>query len=238
MKPKILYLDIETAPSIGAYFDRWKENNIVWEERPWFILSVAFRWEGGKTQVVALPDYSHYKKDKYDDWYLMRTVHSLLDEADIVIAHNGDNFDLKKINARFITLGLLPPSPYKTIDTLKIARKYFKFDSNRLNAIAQLLGLGEKIKHTGEDLWKRAVDGEPAAWKDMRKYNVRDVDLLVDVYKELRPWIANHPNLTWWTGNNGDCPNCGKPNRIKRGFGRNKKGLYQKYQCKCGAWSK
>lgn len=238
MKPKILYIDIETAPSEGLYFDMWKENNIVATTKPWYVLSVAWRWEGGKTEVAALPDYSHYKKSKTDDWYLMRTIHQLLDEADIVIAHNGDNFDLKKLNARFLILGLTPPSPYKTIDTLKVARKYFKLDSNRLEAIALVLGIGSKVPHTGIKLWQACMAGDLPSWKDMKKYNVHDVDLLVDVYKELRPWIKNHPNLTWWSGNNGACANCGKNARIKRGFGRNKKGLVQKYQCKaCGAWS-
>ena len=46
-------------------------------------------------------DFPEYQKDKTDDKALMRKLWDLMDEADIVIGHNCDSFDIKKINSRF-----------------------------------------------------------------------------------------------------------------------------------------
>ncbi len=129
MKPSIILLDIETAPSLGYVWGIW-EQNVISVKEEWFILSFATKVLGvGKPVIYALPDYKHYKRNHYDDEALVKELWKILDEADVVIAHNGDRFDIKKSNARFIYHGLKPPSPYKTIDTLKIARKHFNFNS-------------------------------------------------------------------------------------------------------------
>ena len=66
----------------------------------------------------------------------------MFDEADVVIAHNGDKFDMRKANARFGHYE--PPMPVQQVDTLKVARKYFKFESNKLGDLGEHLGLGNK----------------------------------------------------------------------------------------------
>jgi hypothetical protein len=48
---------------------------------------------------------------------------------------------------------LKPPSPYITIDTLKIASKYFAFPSNKLTDVGTFLKIGKKLQHTGIALW-------------------------------------------------------------------------------------
>lgn len=236
-KPKILLLDIETAPNVilawGVY-----EQNALKLVRPWYILCFAYKWIGEKTQVKSLPDYSLYKKDRENDKSLVEDLHKLLDEADIVIAHNGDMFDLKKINARMIYHGLTPPSPYKTIDTLKIARQSFSFTSNRLNDLGVFLSLGEKLETGGFKLWEGCMAGDMQSWKKMTSYNANDVILLEKVYLKLRAWPKTHPNMGVFT-EKIVCSHCGSRETQSRGFAFQKTLKYKRFQCmSCGGWSR
>jgi len=135
-------------------------------------------------------------------------------KADIVIAHNGIAFDTRKIQARMLFHGLNPPSPYREVDTLKIARKHFSFTSNRLDDLCQTLGIGRKLATGGFDTWLGCMRGDPKAWAKMTRYNKRDVKLLVALYKKLLPWTTVHPNLATISGAAGEmCPKCGSNKR-------------------------
>jgi len=232
----IYLFDIETAPSLGYYFDLWKEGNIVGTKENWYILSFAIKELGtGKVQTFALPDFRGYKKNKEDDRLLVHKLWEFFDKADILIAHNGDAFDIKKANARFIHHRLTPPSPYKTVDTLKLARRHFKFDSNKLDALAQSLGLGAKLPHTGFNTWKGCMTGDMKAWAIMRKYNAHDVVLLEKVYNLLKAW-GTHPNLNILTRENA-CPKCQSKHWQKRGFKYTATSEAQIYNCMgCGTY--
>jgi hypothetical protein len=208
-----------------------RESDVVAVIRPTTMLSFSWKWLGDKKpQTYCLPDFPGYKKGKLDDAPLVTKLWGMMNEADIIVAHNGDKFDQKKSQARFIINGLQPPSPCKTIDTLKIARASFGFDSNKLNDLAKYLGIGGKIPHTGMHLWLGCMNGDPASWKVMRKYNAHDVDLLEQVYLRLRPWAKNHPNLNHFT-HSVACPTCQSLNTQRRGEDKTLKRSYQRFQC-------
>jgi hypothetical protein len=237
-QPRILLLDIETAPILMAAWTIY-EANAVWVERDTFILSFAAKWLGGKpVKTYALPDYPRYKTHKHDDKPLVRDLWALMDEADIIVAHNGDSFDIKKINARFAVHGMRPPSPYKTVDTLKIARRVFKFDSNKLDNIGRYLKEGRKIPNTGAALWRGCVDGDPKSWDAMRKYNAQDVSPLLErVYHRLKCWDRSHPNLNRYTEQQEACPVCQSQHVERRGFNVAMARKAQRLQCRdCGHW--
>lgn len=202
------------------------------------MLSWSAQWLDGKHLTKGLIDYPGYEKDREDDRALVTDLWGLFNEADILVGQNSDRFDIRKANARFAELGLPPPEPYRTVDTLKIAKKHFAFSSNSLNDLAQRLGVGKKVKTGGFDLWKACYAGDPKAWKLMKKYNRHDVVILSRVYERLRPWASTHPNLGVLSGKSG-CPKCGEGVLHKRGFGISGAGRYQRFQCsKCGSWSK
>lgn len=235
---KILILDIETAPMIADVWSLW-QNNVGLNQvvQDWYILSWAAKWADGKKVFYA--DQSN-AADIEDDSDILRKLWELLDEADIVIAHNGSRFDIPKINARFLKAGLPPPSPYRQIDTLRLAKAKFKFTSNRLAYLAKFLGVEDKEEHhnfPGHLLWVEVRKGNPKAWKEMRKYNTQDVITLEQVYAKLRPWDSKHPNLGV---EGGVCPHCGSAHSLeKRGFHYTNAGKYQRYVCTgCGAWSR
>lgn len=159
----------------------------------------------------------------------------LFQEADAIVAHYGDKFDAKYIRTRAIYHGLKPPPPVKQIDTYRIAKSKFLFNSNRLDYIGKYLGLGEKIK-TDHSLWMGCMDGKKDSIRKMRLYNEQDVRLLMKVYKKLAPWTPPPINAAILKGY--CCPGCGSKSVQARGFGVNRTTRYQKYQCNdCGLWS-
>lgn len=235
MKTKILLLDIETAPSLGWVWEKY-DTNVIDFKSDWYILSYGYKWLGeNKVHVVGLVDFPGYDKDRENDKKLMNTLWELLDEADVVIAHNGDKFDLKKINTRFLTHGLRPPTPYKTVDTLKIARSNFAFDSNKLDDLGRYLGVGRKIPNTGFHLWKGCMVGDREAWRQMKQYNGHDVELLEKVYNIVYPWDKKHPAVNM--GERDTCPKCGSRDVQRRGFNFTILSKAQRYQCQnCYGW--
>ena len=240
---KILLFDIETAPILANVWSLWSEaRDMKFVDMDWYVLSWSAKWlDQKKITTKALPDYPNYKKDRTDDSALVSDIWTLLDEADIVIGHNAQKFDVRKLNARFIVNGKNPPSPFKTIDTLKAARAYFKFSSNKLDGLGRILGLGCKVQHEGFQLWKDCMAGKRSAWKIMKKYNEQDVILLEDVYLKLRPYIRNHPNISLDKKNikSSMCPSCGSTNLHKRGYAYTNIGKYSRLCCQdCGKWSK
>lgn len=234
--PRVLLIDIETAPIIMAAWTTY-EANAVWVERDTFILSFAAKWLGERAvRTYALPDYPGYTKHKHCDKRLCGDLFRLLNEADVVIAHNGDAFDIKKINSRLAVNGYDPPAPFKTIDTLKIARRVFKFDSNKLDNLGRYLKEGRKIPNTGAALWRGCVNGDKKAWRTMRRYNAQDVQLLHRVYDRVKAWQPNPVNLTRFGSGKG-CPACQSHHVTQRGFNKSMARVTQRFQCQdCSHW--
>jgi hypothetical protein len=239
---KVLFLDIETSPILMTSWSiRSPEASAVWVERDTFILMFSYQWMGDKkVRTVCLPDFPGYKRDKYNDKKLCSVLHELLDKADIVCAHNAQ-FDVKKTNSRLIINGFDPPSPYKIVDTLKIARGAFKFDSAKLDSIGRYLSLGRKIPNTGAHLWRGCVDGNLDAWRIMRMYCKQDTALLAKAYDKLKAWAPNHPDMRLYREKrhsvDGSCPVCESENVTRRGFIVKLKTKVQRFQCQeCASW--
>jgi hypothetical protein len=232
MGPRILLYDIETAPNLAYVWGKW-EQNVLDYVKEWSILSFSWKWLGD-TEVHC--ETVQHQSEKQ----LLRKLWRFMDEADIVIAHNGNKFDNRKANARFVLNGMKPPSPYVSIDTRLVAKRYFAFDSNSLDDLAKALGLGTKLKHRlGFDLWKGVLADDPAMWKIMADYNKHDVVLLEGVYLVFRPWIGNHPNLCLIEGRPDGCPSCRSQKLKSCGIRRTKVNTYRRYRClSCGAYSR
>jgi uncharacterized protein YprB with RNaseH-like and TPR domain len=235
--PRVAFIDIETAPILGYSWGPLHETSIVHVLEPTYILCYAIKWQGEKKITThALPDYPGYSKNKKSDKALCADLWKDLDRADIVAAHNGVAFDEKKIKARLIVNGYPPPSPFKSIDTLKIARQ-FKFDSNKLDNIGRYLNCGSKLVHTGMDMWIGCMDrDDPKSWRAMRRYNSRDIDLLCNVYEKLKMWDKSHPSMTAYDDAPG-CPTCRSTNVQRRGIDTSKVRKRQRMHCQgCGKW--
>jgi uncharacterized protein YprB with RNaseH-like and TPR domain/ribosomal protein S27AE len=228
---KILLLDIETAPNLVHVWGLWQQNvSIKQIIDAGYVLCWAAKWLG-KDEVF----FSSIHEDSPKRMLLK--IHKLLDEADAVVHYNGAHFDIPTLNKEFIQFKLPPPAPYKQIDLLRTARKQFRFPSNKLDYIAQKLGLGKKHVHQGHQLWIDCMAGKPKAWDTMKKYNIQDVILLERVYDRFRPWIKQHPNVTVYTGESLTCPHCGSGSFQARGYAYTQARRYKRFRCStCHTW--
>jgi DNA polymerase elongation subunit (family B) len=227
---KILIIDIETAPNIAHVWGLFKQNiavNQLMESS--YILCWAAKWLGKKEMFFkSIHDTTEYN--------MVKTMHELLEEADVVMHFNGASFDVPTLNNAFVEHGLAPPAPFKQLDILKTARAKFRLPSNKLEYVSRFLGVGRKVQHYGHELWVDCMKGDERAWKIMERYNKMDVRLLERVYNKLKPWIKTHPSHALYD-DELKCNICKGKKLIKRGFAYTNVFKYQRYQCKkCGAW--
>lgn len=230
----ILLWDIETAPMKVAAWGLFNQNithEAILED--WYMICAAWQWYGSrKIETASVLDGEDHK----DDLPIVEILHEVLSQADAIVAHNGDHFDLKKFNARAIYHGLDPLPMIPSVDTLKIARKHFKFSSNRLDYLGDYLGVGRKVV-TPKGLWLDCLEGDEKAIRKMIAYNKGDITLLRDVYEKLRPYDRIHPNHNHYADGHV-CPNCGSAHLQSRGVYRTRITERRRYQCQdCGAWS-
>jgi len=227
-KPKILLFDIETVPNLAYIWGKFDQTAIAFEKE-WELLCFSYKWLKRKKIYFK-------KKVGSDDKSLCKNLWELLNEADLVIAHNANGFDIKKINARLAFYRYPPPAPYAVVDTLRVAKRYFKFTSNRLTDLGKHFGFGSKVETGGFQLWLDCISGKKRAWRKMEKYNKQDIILLEKVYLELRPWIKDHPNLSLLLGDR-KCPNCGSSKVAKKGTRATHRTLQQQFKCnECLSW--
>lgn len=225
-------IDVETSPNtafVWGLFDQTIPITAIKESSS--VLCWAAKWHGKKDVMFDSVNKSGHKK-------MLKGIHVLMDEADAICHYNGTRFDIPVLNKEFILAGMAPPAPSKDIDMLRTARSRFKFTSNKLDYVAQALGLGSKTKHTGYQLWIDCMNGDAKAWKLMEKYNKQDVVLLEAVHDKLRPWIKNYPNQNLY-GKTSSCPTCGSNKMQKRGTAVSVNVRYERLQCQaCGKWAK
>ena len=233
MSAKILLIDIETFPNLYYAWRLWEGHALDIREFS-SVCCFSAKWLGGKQVTKALPDFNGSEKE------LTRALWELVNEADVLVAHNGRAFDFGRINSQFIKFGFPPPSPTKKVDTKRMATRVFGFDSNSLDNLCQFLKLGKKMATGGYELWQQCMDNDPKAWARMKKYNEHDVVLLEKLYLTLRSWSAEHPNLNLYS--EGECcPKCGGPaDKIQsRGTYRAETRSYRRFQCRtCMGWLK
>lgn len=222
---KILIWDIETSlMKVGIFQLRTDYVNPEAILEDWHIISGAWKWLG-EDKV-----YSAVSRKGDDDSIIVTKLANVLAKADVIIHHNGDKFDVKKLHTRMIRHDIMPVyHKLVTVDTLKESKKHFAFSSNRLAYLARFLGVTEKV-HSESDYWMREVKKDYSKLKEMVEYNKGDVVTLEEVYLKMRPYI-DHPNMN--KGELCNCPSCSSDNTVKRGFWTTRTGITkQTHQCK------
>ena len=242
--PKILFIDIETKPMESYIWKLFYEQGglpmLKNKENPFCILSFSARWYDPQGKVKYQTIYMDQRNAKHieDEKELLLVLRDLLDEADIVIGHNVKQFDIKTINARLIKFDIKRPSDYRIIDTLTIARSNFNFPSNKLEFLATYLNCKFKKlterKFQGINLWIECIAGNKKAWNEMKLYNIRDVDVLEEVYKKLIPWDKTINFSVYYLDKLNHC-SCGSTSFRNKGLTATNAGLYIRYVCNsCG----
>lgn len=238
--PKVLIFDVEistTQITIEQYglkvFKKYLDpKDII---RDWIMLGAAWKWLD-EPHVYCV---SVSSKNPIDDTEVVSSLYQAIDEADIIIGHNSDKFDIKKIKTKAFLYGHKPLGKKKTIDTLKIARSEFSFSSNKLSHLAEECQVTCKAESPD---WEKALQGCPKELAYMRKYNRLDVQVTEEIYLKLRGWMKSHPNFNAFydikdsEGRKVDvCPSCASANTVEKGVEVTAAGRYKTYQCEeCG----
>jgi uncharacterized protein YprB with RNaseH-like and TPR domain len=194
-----------------------------------YILCWAAKWYGQSRVYFE-------SAEKQSRQAVLKPIHRMLDEADFVVHFNGVSFDIPILNREFIKHGFGPPSPYKQIDLKRVAKRAFRFESNKLAYITKALGLHSKDARQDFQLWVDCMDGKREAWRKMERYNRNDVAIMEPLYERLRPWIAQHPNVSAFLEGLA-CPKCGSKKTQQRGVQVAVSKIYQRHHCQnCGGW--
>lgn len=231
---RILFFDLETSPLTAHTWGLWQQNvGLSQLLSSTEVLCFGAQWYGEKKTHF----HSVHKDGKEG---MLQALHDLMDEADVLVGWNSKGFDHKHINREFLEAGMLPPSPTKDYDLMQLVKRKFRFPSNKLDYVAQRLGVGAKVSHTGFDLWLGVMAGNEAAWRTMRKYQIQDVKLLVELYEKLLPWGDNQlPNAALTNGKPDSCVACGGDHLTIRGRHYTSAGSYPRYRCyDCGKWQR
>lgn len=230
---KRLFFDIETS---YITFRGWRtgeqyvtHTNIVTDKK---IICICYKWQ--------YEDEIHTLKwnDKQDDKQMLKDFIKVLGQADEIVGHNGDRFDIKEIRTRAIQQGVLMFPKYRTLDTLKKARKYFNFHSNKLDYLGEVLNVGRKLDHEGFKMWVDIVENKSKSQLNkMIDYCKQDVVLLEDVFHVLSPYIDHNTNFAVTNGGLADkwkCPECASENVQFHHMDTTAMGYIKRYmKCKC-----
>lgn len=251
--PRILIIDIETAPALCYTFETRNVNiSPIQIHTPVRMICFAAKWLDQKKIMFF---------SEWDDGteVMVRAAVTLLDEADVVVTYNGDKFDLPHIDRERDLLNfeianywdpddwgenphIKPPSPFISVDLYKVVKKEQKWMSHKLAYITESLGLARKVEHYGFQLWIDVLAGDPKAQRLMKRYCRGDITVTEDVYRHYLPKIKNLPSKALWgdeVGNDTpECP-CGSQNLHRRGYAVSKTRRYPRFQCQdCGKWLK
>jgi len=236
---RTLIIDIENAPMLSYHWGIYQQD-----------IGKPMRVEGNRSYMMSCAmgwldeDKVHYFETRTeDDSTLTAKILEFLDEADFVIGHNAKRFDMKKINAYAILNNLSPPSPYKVIDTMLMAKQQFSFERNTLEYLSNALCTQTKSAHgkfKGFELWSECMKGNEEAWAEMKHYNIQDVVATKELYLKLRPWVKGHPNMVAKSGSEKNrCTTCGSSDISPHGYHVSNSGKFQQYKCNdCGGFSK
>jgi hypothetical protein len=247
--PRILTLDIERLPGratvqhrgltiTGDFWDLsgWK-HTIGYRIPPSAVtewprtICLAWRWYGGK-RVQFAAEWLEGGREQ-----MLRTAWELFHEADYVIGHNLAGFDAKKLAGEWwADLHLSPPSPYKVVDTLKVARSRFSLESNQLDALLTRAGIQGKTDKYSVAVARAACEGDKAAQRKIRMYNQGDIEASDNLYMAVLPWIQGHPHIGLYTGDEDACGHCGGELKQSDWY-RTAVTAYAQMHCQnCGAW--
>lgn len=230
-RPRVLFYDVECTPNTVYTWPQGRKYDLqaIKIVKSWELLSFSYSWEG--ESVI----YTVTRQGQRSDKELLKKLLKLMNSADVLVAHNGDRSDQRRVRTRSTKLGLNPLSQVSSIDTCTQARRLYQFDGNSLGDLAEFLGVGRKLPHAGFPMWEGCMADVPGSWAQMVRYNAHDVRLLKRVFARMKPQIYSQPNMAKLSGRNGACPSCTSMNIKKDGFYPTKSGLKQRLACRsCG----
>ena len=229
--PKILIFDIETSYMLVKVYqlktDYISHKKIV---QDWHFLSYAGKFLGEET--IHYLD-QRYAEDVKDDRQLIEGLHHLISQADVLVGHNLDQFDIKMFNSRAALYDLEPLHDLKTWDTMKLVKSKFRLPSFSLDYCARFFKLeNQKSGHSkfpGDQLWDECIAGNVEAWDECSHYNRQDCIVTEELFLKMAKF-CKQVNVQAYMQKRV-CV-CGSEEFYKDGFETNKQSTHQRYRCR------
>lgn len=234
---KTLIIDVERLPgTITMPFwslNDMKNRRMNWEhvtEWPRTICA-AWRWYGEK-RINFAAEWDH-GADVFAE-----TIRNTMDQADIITGHYVNGADRKWLNSMFRDHNLRMPSPYKVIDTLAIARSQLGDESMTLGALTQRYGIPTKEGHYNAAVARAACEGDRKAQREIKLYNIADVEASTGLYAAMLPLTKNHPHVAPNLAQEANiCPRCASSDVVRDGTYTPGVYIYARYLCRsCTGW--
>lgn len=232
MKPRTLIYDLETSPCLGWFWRTGKQNVGAHQiRRPGKIICISYRfhhWPEGKVKNLRW-------SAKQNDKNMVLRFAEIAERADIIVGHNGDNFDKKWLNTRLAYHGHPTISHKMSEDTLKQSRKEFQLPSHKLDFLCKYFHIPGKLS-TQTGMWERVVfDNDKKSLDEMVRYCDQDVLILDKLYARLYPYVQHKLNLAVYNEKADVCPDCGSKERVSKGYVYTRAGKFRSFVCKdCG----
>lgn len=248
--PKILTLDIETSPHLGYFFSTKPQfispSQIITPTR---VISFAAKWHH-RTVVKFWSEYEGFNRwggatQEGCHLGMVKAAYDLLDEADVVVTYNGDNFDLRHLRREFRKYDLGQPSPFASVDLWKVVKKDEEWASHKLSYITEQYHLTGKMENSGFSLWRGVLSDDPElrrrSWLEMRRYNKQDVRTTEELFDAAADLIQNIPHADLYSDEPAEeqtCKTC-RGSLQRRGHAYTKTRRYARYYCNaCRKWSR
>jgi uncharacterized protein YprB with RNaseH-like and TPR domain len=149
-------------------------------------------YEPGKIRTIRQdqtnPRWS--KGIRGDDRELVKQTCALVREHDVIVAHNGNRFDIPMLRTRALRWHLSPLKDVKLVDPCQIAWRKFKLRSNRLGAIADFVGIKDKKTPLDMSLWADVMlNGSKYGMNKIVEHCEADIRVLSGVLAFVKPFI-------------------------------------------------
>lgn len=241
--PRIVLFDLETLPNLPEALKVWTALSTypgqTLKASISTIICAGWKILGEDTvHCINAWDFPDWETNVNEDGPLCRAIYDVIKDADCVITHNGKRFDWKFLQTRLVFHGLEILPSINHVDTCAEAKRYLLMFNNRLNTVAKFLTNSEKMDHEGWELWVKVHGRDPKAMATMTEYCKKDVLVLEDVFKKLKPFIKTLPNQNLFNPlKEKACPTCGSSRLGPRGKYHTKTRSYKRYMCAdCMSW--
>lgn len=194
-------------------------------------ICAAWQWYGDGNKVEFASEWGDGAEAMH------ARIWDAYDRASLVVGHNLASFDTKKLKTTWRDMGLNPPRPWKTFDTLSVARREFGDESKTLDALCKRMGIVSKTDRYDVDVARAACAGEKAAQRKIKGYNIGDIHASRALYDVLRPWSASHPhNVVGTATDRPTCNSCWSDDLSPNGVKLAQQIVYRLFRCNsCGA---
>jgi hypothetical protein len=235
---KILHYDVEV-------YKAWLNREFVYElkqseryikykniDKDKSLMCFAYAWQHEKKVKLCsvLDNTERFINDHYDDYELCLKLKELFEEADIVVAYNGDRFDWKFFQWRCAVNGITAPRKPIMFDPFKVVKSEFLPTARGLGDVALALGLSMKAYMPDQN---KCASGCALTIGKTGEYCKDDIPPMIDIFEFLlfNGYIRKGLKINSILGNNDLCISCGMDEFVDDGYDYTPKSRYELKKC-------